>query len=73
MPVDGNFWNQKRNTKAIRSHHKLFFFCEQGVDSDHSKEEMSLRDAYHFLRHRRSIADPRKDLGQMCDVKGLGP
>lgn len=25
MPVDGNFWNQKRNTKAIRSHHKLFF------------------------------------------------
>ena len=21
---------------------------------------MSLRDAYHFLRHRRSIADPRK-------------
>ena len=25
-----------------------------------SEERMSLRDAYHFLRHRRSIADPRK-------------
>ena len=24
------------------------------------KEKMSLRDAYHFLRQRRSIADPRK-------------
>ena len=24
------------------------------------QEKMSLRDAYHFLKHRRSIADPRK-------------
>eukprot|EP00435_Cladocopium_sp_Y103_P030002 s858_g7.t1 len=51
------------------SQHRVLVNCVQGISRSPAVvlaylmkfEKMSLRDAYHFLRHRRSIADPRKE------------
>lgn len=52
--------------------HRVLVNCVQGISRSPAVvlaylmkfEKMSLRDAYHFLKHRRSIADPRKEFLQ---------
>ncbi|CAJ1363260.1 unnamed protein product [Effrenium voratum] len=61
--------------QANERHHVLVN-CVQGISRSAAVvlaylmkyERMSLRDAYHFLRHRRSIADPRKEFLQQLGV-----
>eukprot|EP00434_Breviolum_minutum_P009487 symbB.v1.2.008354.t3/scaffold524.1/size192337/3 len=75
-----DFIHQARSSEQ----HHILVNCVQGISRSAAVvlaylmkfEEMSLRDAYHFLRHRRSIADPRKEflqqLGKLeCELFNL--